>query len=355
MQIVSVTNIDEKELDCFINESESSYFVHSRTWIDLIKQFRKEVKELSFCVYENSKIVAFVPLLKGEIIGSPRRYEFSMFALPLPYPVFSNNLPISFKEKLEKYIFNNIFELAKVESIDYINFYVSALTKDILNNEQKYNPLVKFSFHDVSLTTNIINLEKDINLLMKNFRKGTKSDIKLAEKKGFEVKIYNSTNIKKELFERYKNIHFIAAGRKTRSDETWDIMYQWIVDDLSILALTKFEDQYISGQIINTFNKKAYYQSSAILPDYSREKGLGHLAQKEIIRYLKSSMFDYYELGWNWYTNISQEVADSKMIGISRFKSGFGSDIYPLFRGEWFKDREYYKEVMINRMDSYFD
>ena len=167
--------------------------------------------------------------------------------------------------------------------------------------------------------------------------------------------MYDKNSITEEVFLKYRDIHFKAAGRKTRPDKTWEIMYDWICNDLSVLALTYKDNVTISAQLVNTFNHKAYYQSGATLPEFQRETGIGHLAQWQIIKYLKINNFSHYELGWNWYPNISGEVADSKMLGISRFKAGFGADIYPLFRGEWFRDKEYMKKVYLERVELFVE
>ncbi len=41
------------------------------------------------------------------------------------------------------------------------------------------------------------------------------------------------------------------------------------------------------------------------------------------------------------------------MLGISRFKAGFGADVYPLYRGEWFRDKEILMETYIKRVNQY--
>jgi lipid II:glycine glycyltransferase (peptidoglycan interpeptide bridge formation enzyme) len=202
-----------------------------------------------------------------------------------------------------------------------------------------------------TISTNILSLEKDEDVLFRNLSQNTKRNIKTPVKNGFEVKVFDKQNITREIFDIYKNIHFQAAGRKTRPDKTWDVMFEWIQNDLSILAVTTKEGEYVSAQFVNNYDRKAYYQSGATHPEYERERGVGHLAQWEIIKYLKSNDFTHYELGWNWYPNISQEVADEKMLGISRFKAGFGADIYPLFRGEWFRDGDYMREVYDERLE----
>ena len=52
-----------------------------------------------------------------------------------------------------------------------------------------------------------MSLEKQEDVLFRNFRKGTKSDIKTAVKNGFEIQIYDNTNITREIFDIYKDLH----------------------------------------------------------------------------------------------------------------------------------------------------
>ena len=354
LEIQYMKDIRQVELNDLIRSSPNSWFQHTDQWRKYTLNMRKSGSvDLSFGVFQNNKLVAFSPLVKEYIYDTQEKDEFSMAGFPSVYPVFLETLLKNNKNKVEKLIFKEVFRIAKDENISYINFYVSPLGDAVLNKDMIVNPLSKFGFHDTTISTNILNLEKQKDVLFKNFRKGTKSDVKTAIKNGLETKVYDQESITRKIFDVYKNIHFQAAGRKTRPDKTWNIMFDWIEEGVSILAVTKKDDEYISAQLVNTFNQKAFYHSGATKPEYERERGVGHLAQWEIIKYLKSNDITHYELGWNWHPNISQEVASEKMLGISRFKAGFGADIYPLFRGEWFRDKEYMRKIYDDRFDKY--
>ena len=131
-------------------------------------------------------------------------------------------------------------------------------------------------------------------------------------------------------------------------------MASWINNDLSFLALSKYYDKYISAAFVNVFNNKAYYQSGATLPEYQTKRGLNHFLQWEVINYLLMSNYKFYELGWVWNNIVSQEVADKKMQNISRFKSGFGAEEFPLFRGEYFQNKPFMIETYQNRINKYW-
>ena len=227
---VKSMDISYKELTDVYNNSSTNWLQHTAQWTEYTLNMRENGSDdLSFGVYENNKLVAFVPLVKEYIYESQEKNEFSMAGFPSIYPAFSNTLSKNNKDKIEKLIFQEILKIAKDEDISYMNFYVSPLSDVVLNKEMIINPLSKFGFHDTTISTNILSLDKDEDVLFRNCSQNTKRNIKTAIKNGFEVKIYDKTNITRDIFDIYKDIHFQAAGRKTRPDKTWDIMHEWIM------------------------------------------------------------------------------------------------------------------------------
>lgn len=355
MEIRSIININKKDIDKLFDNSDSYWFHHTQHWRAYSLNMRDSgSKDLSFGVFQDNELVAFSTLVKEFIFNSRDRDEFSMAGLPSVFPMFSRDLSPNNKEKLEKFIFSHIFDLARKEDVSYMNFYVSPLTSLQLDKKISVNPLPKLGFHDTTVTTNILSLGLDEEVLFRNFRKGTKSDIKTAIKNNIKVKIYTQTDITKEVFNLYRDIHFKASGRQTRPDNTWNMMLEWVQQGLSLLAIVTKDEDSIAAQFVNVFSYKAYYHSGATLPSHDRERGVGHLAQWEIIKFLNRLGVTHYDLGMNLYPNISQDVADAKLLGISRFKSGFGADVYPFFRGEWFSDKEFMMHVYQNRVNEFF-
>lgn len=350
-----IADISRDDIDKLYETSEYHWFHHTEEWKSYTLNMREfGSKDLSFGIYQGEDLIAYSPLIKEIILSQRDKNEISMAGLPNVFPVLSDQLPLRSKEKIEKLVFQNIFDLAVKENISYMNFFLSPLSSLLLTEKIRVNPLSKFGFHDTTVTANILKLDKECEVLFRNFRKGTKSDIKAASKNGITAAIYDFNNISKIDFDRYRDIHFQAAGRQTRPDKTWSIMFEWVKAGLSILSIVSKNGEMISAQFINTYKKKAYYHSGATLPEFQSLRGVGHLGQWEIIKFLKAKDFNYYDLGSNVYPNISQESANKKLLGISKFKTGFGADLYPFFRGEWFSGKSFMLNSYEKRISEYF-
>ena len=357
MDIIALSKNNQDAWDSFCLQSDSAWFRHTTRFLDCVLncRFDGKSKNLSFMMREQNKIVAIVPLIMQTIHDEPENYEFAMFNNnDTPYPAFSNELREDKKNTITKIIFGEVDRLAKENKILYSRFSLEPLCSELLEGRQRFNPLTKFGYHETSLSTNIIDLRMPENELLMNIRKGHKADIKAASRDGYIVDIFDKDNISEEIFNIYKNLHFTAAGRQTRPIKSWDLMCSWIKDDYAFLLLerNKKNTEYISGAYVITSKQQAHYGSGATHPNLDKIRGIGHLAQWEAIKFLRRKGYLFYETGWNYAPVISQEVASQKELNISHFKSGFGGEVFPLFRGEKFYDQNYLrkkKNILIER------
>jgi hypothetical protein len=351
LELRPISKIDPDLWDSFCKESNDAWFQHTVTWLEYTLNMKWDNNSInhSFGVFENGKLAAIVPLIE-EKLNETEYQVFSMSGFPIPFPAFSNELSPRNRKKIESIIFKRILESADIQ---YINMYVSPLCRNSLSGNFRVNPLPRHNFHDTTISTNIISLHHELPILKKQLRKGHRSDIKSAKKGDVSVLILDRINFSENDFGAYQETHLQAAGRSTRPQKTWDIMAEWVKRGLAVLAIAKVDGHCVAVALVNTFNGGAYYQSGAALTDAAQPQGIGHLMQWEIITYLKTAGFNYYELGWNWFGNISQEIADKKMLQISRFKAGFGGSEYPLLRGEYFFNYTYMQAVLEERFEHY--
>jgi len=357
MEIIKLTSELNDTWNNFCASNPNAWFRHTTHFIDYIMncRFDDKSKNLSFLVYQNKVLVAVVPLIIQSIYGKPELLEFAFTDTNTPYPCLGTSLSTDNAKQILKFIFEHINQLATEYNIVYARYFIEPLSDKILQSQYKINPLIYFDFIDTSISTSVINLNFNEDELLRNIRKGHKADIKFAEKQGYAVSIFDKNNITDEAFLTYKNMHFTAAGKKTRRDESWDIMYQWIKSGYAILALVKINcnGPFVGAAFVITSQCKAYYGSAAMDPSIDRMRGLGHLIQWEIIKYLKQNGFGYYDLGLNAYVMISQDMPSRKDLSISIFKSGFANETYPFFRGEQFYSEEYFKNVKLALVNEY--
>ncbi len=357
LEIINLKEEKYEEWNRFCLESNSAWFRHTTWFLEYAQncRFDGKSKNLSFIVQQNDNIMAIVPLIMQTVYDEPDIFEFAVVDTNIPFPAFANNLQHDNKKNIMRIIFEEIDRLAKKNNISYSRFFFDPLTENILQSKQKANPLPKFGYHETSLSTNIVDLSLSENELFKNMRKGHKADIKNAMKNNLVVETFFNENITEEIFRTYKELHFLAKGRKTRPEESWHNMFEFLKDGYLVLFLEKKQNnnQYIAGILVITYKKKAYYGSSAMRPEYEKVRGVGHLLQWEAMKFLKREGFRYYELGWNYYPILSQESIGKKELNISFFKSGFGGDIYPLFRGEKFYDIQFMRAKKSTLLEKY--
>ncbi|MBU4348540.1 GNAT family N-acetyltransferase [Patescibacteria group bacterium] len=356
MKIVDFSEINKQEWDNFCLKSDSAWLRHTSHWIKFSEENGDSNLNLSFGVIEDGKLLAVIPLIAQPIPDEAGLMEFEMGGNSIPFPVLLNSIPDSLKNEIIKLIFKEIDNRAKNHKISYSRFFIDPLIEPLLNDFYKSNPLLEFGFNDSSLATNIIDLSLEEDSILRGMRKGHKSDIKFALKnKDQEVVFFDKENISSEIFDKYKDIYFSAAGKKVGNDKRWKNTLELIKDGFAILIMIKRGGNYISGIIILCYKNKSYYGFSATLPDFKKERGVGHLLQWETIKYLKNKGFKYYETGWNFLPIISEDVYSQKELNISFFKAGFGGKKYPLFRGEKFYDLDYSKKRRIQLEKKYKD
>jgi hypothetical protein len=336
--------------DAFCADCASAWFFHTTGWIEYTASMPLSgpSENLSFAVADGNRLLALVPLIK-ECLGDQTQFAYGGWNIP--FPAFLGSMGAAERKAVEKFVFETV---RTGSAVDYACFYVCGLSEEVLDGSLRVNPIAKHGFHDTTISTYILNLQReDEEALYRGFRKGCKSDIKTAQKRGFKVLIVDGDNYEARYFDCYRSIHREAAGRQTRTDASWEKQRSWLQVGHSVLALLEKDGTYVSAAFINTYKDKAYYQSAGTLPSFEGERGAGHLVHWELIRYLKRKNYRWYETGNNYCPNVSQEVADEKLLGISRFKASFGADLYPLFRGERFGTMDNMKQVYLQRLAAY--
>ncbi len=359
-EIIALTKENYKEWDDFCLESDDAWIGHTTDNLEYTIAYRPalKTKNLSFFVCAGGKIKAAVPLtLEIYEEDGKRAFEFSFGGGAVPAPAFANNLTGIKKDRPEKetiyeFIFNEIDQLAKRYGVRRAFFTLNPLSPSFLGQASPFNYLLKFGYIDVSLNVRIVDLQKPEAQLWDELRRNHRRNIRKGE--NFKINFYTSENITKDIFYAYKEMHHKAAGRKTRPDITFELMYEQLKKDIGFLVEVEFEGKQIGFEFYSIYKNRAEGFSAANDPDYEYLP-IRHRLEWEAMLWMKKHGVVFYNTGCQQYHILPYDFPDKKQLDISHFKKGFGGTEAPLFMGERYYDKDYFLKTYQERINKYAD
>lgn len=343
MEIVPLTKKFYPLWNGFALASNDAWFLHTTDWLEYILYLKPKLqsRNLSFFVYKQNKIVAIVPLTME--VSKKNFYEFSFAGEKNPGPALSNSLKSKKRQEVYKFIFKEIDRIAVKNKIARTVFKLTPLAPTFLKKPYSFNYLMQYGYVDTSLNTQLIDLTKSREALWQNLRRNHRRNIEKA-KKILKIKSYTSKNITKDIFTAYKKTHHKAAGRKTRPDKTFKLMYDWIKKDSGSLVTVEFKSRPVGFEYYLVYKNNVYGASAANNPDY-KHLPIRHFLEWQAILWMKKQGFSFYEIGLQQYGILPYDFPDKKQLNISHFKKGFGGFTIPCLMGEKFYSKKYYQKI----------
>lgn len=171
-----------------------------------------------------------------------------------------------------------------------------------------------------------VDLTLDMVTIKAKIRKSFKSLI-TEGMRTWKVGVLNGAN--PELWESFRMLHQKAAGRVTRSIETWDLQYQAIVSRHAFLVhLHNDESELVGGGYFAVTRDQGVYNVGA----YDRnlfDHPLGHVVQYRAIEEMKARGLRWYKIGFRCYPQ--DDGVNEKEVSISEFKQGFATHLIPQY------------------------
>ncbi len=355
---VSVALLDpqtRKAWDEFCLHSDEAWFWHTTKWLDYTLDYRPELEPVShsFFVQASGRIAAICPLLletSREPEGEVRQFSYGGDAVPAP--AFANGLSRNTRKAVSKALFRNIDELAVKNRVHRVSFRFSPPAPFFWRfTHPCANPLLSEGFSDISLLTQVVDLSKPEEQLMRELRNDHCRNIRRAERI-MSVSVFDSSSITAEQFERYRLLHAKAAGRITRPVSTFEMMHRWIQDGLAVLSGATLEGRDVGFTLTSIYKDGAYYSSGCNDPEFN-DLPIGHLLQWRTMQWLQAHAIRHFEIGAQFYGPQAHAVVSDKERNISYFKRGFGGLTVPYWRAEKFYDESYCRRVLRKRADIY--
>jgi hypothetical protein len=215
----------------------------------------------------------------------------------LAYRTFNLKL----NEHLVKHAFNRI--------LFYDNpFLTAAYYSKIEKTQTEFASYIDLSLSEAELKSNI--------------RKSYKSLVNWGEK-NLRIELIDQDNADYEKFILFRDFHIRTAGRKTRSERSWDLQFESIKNQEAYLVLAFFEEKLVSGTLVLYGKQKAYYGVGV----YDRELmaqnvAVAHYNMMYSIFHAKKIGLRQFDLGHH-----NEGAGNEKEVNIFHFKSGFTNQI----------------------------
>jgi len=172
-----------------------------------------------------------------------------------------------------------------------------------------------------------LDLRPELAAIKSCFRKSYKSLINSGRREWI-VGVMDSSDA--AVWAEFTQLHFEVSGRRTRSQETWDLQLEQIsLGEAILVFLRDAEGRMVGGGFFQFTQDEALYSVAA----YDRtlfQKPLGHVVQAAAIEEFRRRNIRWLKLGRRFYPS-ELPTPTEKELSISEFKSGFASHLLPNF------------------------
>jgi hypothetical protein len=254
LKLVDFSHFSENQLNLLIQSSVYQKSQKSYLYLESHARYNKAYFEkdnsLSFAIFNGIDVIAVV--FANQTIGE----QLSYFTAPVGVFV-SDTAEGELKYLTEQLITQKIIQLGRVLKLKKLILPDQvSVTGNFLNLQPKVvNHYI--AFMDLSLSE---------DHLKQRTRKSARSLLNWG-KNNLQIQIMNRSNSDVKYFKAFQNFHLEVAGRKTRSDQSWDLQYENLVQGEAFLILAYLGGAIVSGSYITCATEEAYYSVGV----YNRE------------------------------------------------------------------------------------
>jgi hypothetical protein len=312
-----------KEWDKIIQDSDDAWLYHLYDWLHMTENVWDLISK-SFLVEHNKEIIAIFPLQ----MHKKNRILKSVFMGP-GGPAIKNSIDLNFRNRVLQAMYSHVKKIALKSRSPYIEIYLPPLINSSISNFWGVNPLINYSYIDISTHTWIVDLRKPEEIIYQNLSYDARRNIKKATKTGFSIRNCQSINE----VDKYYKVHtetYNRTGAHPHPKEYFYGIYKYICDKgFGVIweALDK-ENNPIAFKITGIFKKSAVYWAGCCKTKYL-DSGVNYLLQYNAMLWAKQQGAEWFDNG-EAFPNINE----GKLRGLTIFKSKFGGELHRLFKGK---------------------
>ncbi len=172
---------------------------------------------------------------------------------------------------------------------------------------------------------NWLDVRPDMSVLRSGLTKSFRSCVNWGLK-NLDVQVHFGPD-RLQMFDAFRKLHFSAAGRITRSDESWAWQRNEIAEKRAFLVTGSQGERLVTGGLFLLKEETCVYAVAA--SDRALfDRPVGHAVIWRAIEFAKKMGSVSLKLGDNQFP--FQNPSDDKAVAISRFKRSFGGIVRPL-------------------------
>ena len=275
------------------------------------------IKDLSSIIYWDNKPVAIWPLF---LFFENDKISFHFLDNMLLPPILISTLNNSIKKKLIKKLINLTLKFS--ESIKQTKWNSMELFDNTLGLGYWHTISMELGYKSHLNYEQYIDLSLELDEIKSNFRKSDKLNINSGLKK-WNNGVLDKPNI--SIWKQFMDLHEKVSGRKTRSDRSWEIHYEDIINKNSFLVyLLDQNGSMVGAGFFNSTIDEGLYAVAAFRRDLPNHPPLGHVVQFLAIKEFKKRNVKWYKLGPRPYLKTFPKSSE-KEISIAEFKNGFST------------------------------
>ena len=291
-----IDNVQQKLWDDIVLNADGSTYFHTYEWAKIIEQSFSNYSIVTKAFIFDDGVKAILPLMQSKRFFGFRISYFSM--VPGVYGGILSNGKLTLEQVSDIY-----------KSISKECSYLS-----IMGNPYLKQDMPTF-FNADSMFTHVLDLEKGLNEIWKNYSKGHKRSINKAKKSGVYCRIAESLEDYVDYFKVYEDsLRRWGDNASSRySFNLFENIYNMKSKNIK-LHLAVVDGKTVSGILMFYHRNHLVYWHGATLEDYFKYNPSKYLQNEVII--------DSYENGYKYYD--FNPSGGHK--GVINFKEGFGAE-----------------------------
>lgn len=262
-------------------------------------------QDVSVCVYLDNQPVILLPLYVYQNTASFFQQATTFFEVPM-----------AVDERISVYA-----RLAKFLKAHFKRF---AITRLLIKAHGFFVQHFLASISKVSpLTAMSVDLTASSAAIKANLRKSYKSLTNWG-KNNLSAVLINQEHACKDLFNEFKAFHIAVAGKKTRSDHSWQLQFEMILSGEAFVTLYYLDSKLVAGNLILLGQQRAFYGVGVYDRQLMAEDNLAlsHWPLLDAITKCKNLGLTSFDLG-----RYSLDNDDVKLQQIASFKKGFATEM----------------------------